>query len=137
MAALSNLKCLISRENLHQVGTLFFLHGEGYTAESSRTLLKSLCSKEFDFDHVRVIYPQAPDISYKVPSRWEEEEKGLWYERGSYSPSTLERMDSINHSCSLISQLVDLEKSRGIPLDKIIIGGFGMGGTIAMHAGYR
>lgn len=94
-----------------------------------------MLNKEFEFDHVRVIYPQAPDISYQVAHGGEEQ--GLWYERNTFSPTAMERMESINHSCSLICQLVDLEKSRGIPLDKIIIGGFGMGGNIAMHVGYR
>ena len=28
-------------------------------------------------------------------------------------------------------------KSRGIPLDRIVIGGFGMGGNLAMHVGFR
>ena len=134
--ALQNLKCLISRENLHQIGTLFFLHGEGYTAESSRKLLKSLLHKEFEFDHLRVIYPQAPDIAYRVAAG--EEETGImWYERNTFSPTDWERMDSINHSCTLISQLINLEKSRGIPPQNIIVGGFGMGGIIAMHTAYR
>ena len=133
--ALPTLKCLISRENLHQIGTLFFLHGEGYTAESSRTLLNSMCNGQFKFDHVRVIFPQAPDVTYKVAAGGEE--KGMWYERTSFSPTAWERMDSINHSCTLISRLVEMEKSRGISLDKMVIGGFGMGGIIAMHTAYR
>ena len=49
----------------------------------------------------------------------------------------MERMDSIDHSCSLICHLIDQEKSRGIPLDRIVIGGFGMGGNLAMHVGFR
>ncbi|CAH3111790.1 unnamed protein product [Pocillopora meandrina] len=48
----------------------------------------------------------------------------------------MERMDSIDHSCSLICHLIDQEKSRGIPLDRIVIGGFGMGGNLAMHVGF-
>ena len=133
--ALPNLKCLISRENLHQIGTLFFLHGDGYTAESSRKLLRSLLHREFEFDHLRVIYPQAPDIAYRVATGGEE--TGVWYERNTFSPTDWERMDSINYSCTLISQLINQEKSRGIPLQNIIVGGFGMGGIIAMHTAYR
>lgn len=133
--ALPNLRCLISRENVHQIGTLFFLHGEGYTPESSRKLLKSLLHREFEFDHLRVIYPQAPDIKYRVANGGEE--KGMWYERNTFSPTDWEKIDSINHSCTLISQLIKLENSRGIPLQNIIVGGFGMGGIIAMHTAYR
>lgn len=133
--ALPNLKCLISRENLHQIGTLFFLHGDGYTAESSRKLLRSLLHREFEFDHLRVIYPQAPDIAYRVATGGEE--TGVWYERNTFSPTDWERMDSINYSCTLISQLINQEKSRGIPLQNIIVGGFDMGGIIAMHTAYR
>ncbi|CAH3148689.1 unnamed protein product [Pocillopora meandrina] len=49
----------------------------------------------------------------------------------------MERMESIDNSCSLICHLIDQEKSRGIPLDRIVIGGFGMGGNLAMHVGFR
>lgn len=133
--ALPKLKCLIARENLHQVGTLIFLHGENHTAKSMRKYLKSLMHREFEFNHVRVIYPQAPGIRYRVPLGGTQ--TGMWYERISYSPITTERMDSINHTCSLIRQLVNMEKSRGISHDKIIIGGYDMGGIVAIHVGYR
>ena len=133
--ALPKLKCLIARENLHQVGTLIFLHGENHTAKSMRNYLKSLMHKEFEFNHVRVIYPQAPGIRYRVPLGGTQ--TGMWYERISYSPITTERVDSINYTCSLIRQLVNMEKSRGISHDKIIIGGYDMGGIVAMHVGYR
>lgn len=133
--ALPNLKCLIARENLHQVGTLIFLHGEKFTAETMRKYLKTMFHREFEFDHIRVIYPQAPEISYRVPLGGTR--KGMWYEQISYSPTAGERKDSINYTCSLIRQLVNLEKSRGIGHEKIIIGGLDMGGTIAMHVAYR
>ena len=64
--AIPNLKCLITRENLHQVGTLIFLHGEKYTAESMKKYLKSLLHREFEFAHIRVVFPQAPEIPYSV-----------------------------------------------------------------------
>ncbi|XP_067030777.1 lysophospholipase-like protein 1 [Acropora muricata] len=62
--AIPNLKCLITRENLHQVGTLIFLHGEKYTAESMKKYLKSLLHREFEFAHIRVVFPQAPELPY-------------------------------------------------------------------------
>ena len=133
--ALPNLKCLVSRENLHQIGTLFFFHGEKYTAESSKKLMKSFFHREFEFDHVRVVYAQAPHVAYRTPLG--ETKTGLWFEQISHSPTASEKKDSINYSCSLIRQLVNLERSRGIPVDKIVLGGFDMGGTIAMHAAYR
>ncbi|CAH3132379.1 unnamed protein product [Porites lobata] len=133
--ALPNLKCLIARENLHQVGTLIFLHGEKFTAETMRKYLKTMFHREFEFDHIRVIYPQAPEIPYRVPLGGTR--KGMWYEQISYSPTAGERKDSINYTCSLVRQLVNLEKSRGIGHEKIIIGGLDMGGTIAMHVAYR
>ena len=75
-------------------------------------------------------------IPYRVPLV-EAKRTGLWYEQISYSPTIAERKESINYACSAIRQLVNQEKSRGIEHEKIIIGGFDMGGTIAMHVGYR
>lgn len=133
--ALEKLRCVTSLEKFHQIGSLFFLHDQGNTAESSRSLLKGILNKEFEFDHIRVIYPQAPDIIYQVAHGGLE--PGLWYERNTSSPTAMERMDSIDHSCSLICHLIDQEKARGIPFDRIVIGGFGMGGNLAMHVGFR
>ena len=133
--ALKKLKCVTSLEKFNQIGSLFFLHDQGHTAESSRSLLTSILNKDFEFDHIRVIYPQAPDITFQVAHGGLEQ--GLWYERNTLSPTAMERMDSIDHSCSLICHLIDQEKSRGIPMDRIVIGGFGMGGNLAMHIGFR
>ena len=126
---------MTSLEKFHQMGSLFFLHDQGHTAESSRSLLTSILNKDFEFDHIRVIYPQAPDITFQVAHGGLEQ--GLWYERNTLSPTAMERMDTIDRSCSLICHLIDQEKSRGIPLDRIVIGGFGMGGNLAMHVGFR
>ena len=133
--ALRKLKSVTSLEKFHQIGSLFFLHDQGHTAESSRSLLTRILNEGFEFDHIRVIYPQAPDITFQVAHGGLEQ--GLWYERNTLSPTAMERMDSIDHSCSLICHLIDQEKSRGIPLDRIVIGGFGMGGNLAMHVGFR
>ena len=131
-----NLKFSITRENLHTVGTLIFLHGRKYTAESMKKYLKCLLHREFEFAHIRVVFPQAPEIPYRVPLV-EGTRTGLWYEQISYSPTTAERKESINYACSVIRQLLNKEKSLGIEHEKLIIGGLDMGGTIAIHVGYR
>ena len=93
--ALKKLRCVTSLEKFHQMGSLFFLHDQGHTAESSRNLLTSILNKDFEFDHIRVIYPQAPDITFQVAHGGLEQ--GLWYERNTLSPTAMGRYVMYGH----------------------------------------
>ena len=132
--ALPKLQTVISRETFHQTATVIFFHGEHGTAEGMKAILKHILQKEFNFRHIRVIYPQAPCIPYKMnegkPSR-------VWFNRSSYSPTSSENRTSIDHTCSLVRQLVNEQKSRGVGLNRVVLGGFGMGGILAMHVAFR
>ncbi len=45
---------------------------------------------------------------------------------------------SINHSGELLKQLIQNEQqNHGVKKRKVIVGGFSMGGTMALHLAYR
>lgn len=51
------------------------------------------------------------------------------------------RVPEVKHSvdlmCEKASHLIDKEVAEGIPLNRIAVGGFSMGGCLAMHLAYR
>ena len=132
--ALPKLKTVFSRETFHQTASLLFFHGEHLTAEQMKNILRCTIGRDFSFPHIRVIYPQAPHIPYTMSN---EEPSSVWFDRNSYNPTTRDDRKSIDHSCSLIRQLVNDQKTRGVEPERIVLGGLGMGGVIAMHAAFR
>ncbi|XP_046398444.1 lysophospholipase-like protein 1 [Ischnura elegans] len=120
--------------NQQPSGSVIFLHGSGDTGNGVRLWIKEMLAKEWKFPHLRVLFPTAPVLNYKpmggVPSN-------VWFDRHSISPEVPECLESIESSMGTLKQLVDKEIELGIPLNRIIIGGFSMGGAMALHLTYR
>lgn len=89
--------------------------------------------RDLTFPHIRIIYPTAPARPYTPmmgnPST-------VWFDRKQISPFVPED-ESVLHMCENLSKLIDLEVQNGIPLNRIIVGGFSMGGCAALHLAYR
>lgn len=132
--ALPRLKTVITRERFYKTAAVLFFHGEEGSAQAVKNNLKSLLHKNFDFDHIRIIYPQAPEIPYSVDGK---ELRSVWFDRKTYSPTCPEQKDSIERSCSLVKQLVNDLVTSGIRKERIVLGGLDMGAQLAMHVGYR
>lgn len=132
--ALPKLQTFITRERFFKTAAVIFLHGEEGCAKTLKDNLKSLYRKNWDFQHVQVIYPQAPKIPYTLE---EGQLKSVWFDRRTHSPTGPEMTDSLERSCSLVRQLVNDLVTSGIKRNRIVIGGFDIGAQIAMHVGYR
>lgn len=63
--------------------------------------------------------------------------QNVWFDRVAISNQVPERIGSIDSMCRHVSNLIDSEVADGIPRDRIIIGGFSMGGCLALHLAYR
>lgn len=61
----------------------------------------------------------------------------MWFDRAAISNEVSENVKSIDSMCQNISELIDKEVFNGIPLNRIIVGGFSMGGCLALHVAYR
>jgi phospholipase/carboxylesterase len=62
-------------------------------------------------------------------------EMRAWYDIDMRAP--LAGAADIRASASLIEELVDLQRSRGVATRRIVLAGFSQGGVIAMHLGLR
>lgn len=63
--------------------------------------------------------------------------QNVWFDRIAISNQVPEHIKSIDSMCQNISELIDKEVASGIPFNRIILGGFSMGGCLALHLTYR
>jgi len=63
--------------------------------------------------------------------------QNVWFDRAAISNEVPEHLESINSMCEKVSEWIDNEINDGIPLSRIILGGFSMGGCLALHLAYR
>jgi len=61
----------------------------------------------------------------------------VWFDRLKISNDCPEHLESINIMCQVLTDLIDDEIKSGIKKNRILVGGFSMGGCMAMHLAYR
>ncbi|NXL35561.1 LYPL1 protein, partial [Glaucidium brasilianum] len=111
-----------------------FLCDTGDTGQGARTWIKQILSQDMVFQHIKVIYPTAPARPY-TPM------KGafstVWFDRYKISNDCPEHIESIDSMCQGLTDVINDEIKNGIAKNRILIGGFSMGGGMAMHLAYR
>ncbi|VDI56258.1 phospholipase/carboxylesterase [Mytilus galloprovincialis] len=114
-------------------GAVFFLHGSGDTGIGIQDWLRSILDDDFKFPHLKVIFPTAPLRPY-TPNNGGK--SYVWFDRKNISPFVSEH-ETLDETAKSLSQLIQTEVDGGIPLSRIIIGGFSMGGAMSYHMAYR
>uniref|UniRef100_K7FQH4 palmitoyl-protein hydrolase n=2 Tax=Pelodiscus sinensis TaxID=13735 RepID=K7FQH4_PELSI len=61
----------------------------------------------------------------------------VWFDRWKISNEGPEHIETIDSMCHVLTDLIDDEVKYGISKNRIILGGFSMGGGMAMHLAYR
>ncbi|KFP40474.1 Lysophospholipase-like 1, partial [Chlamydotis macqueenii] len=106
----------------------------GDTGQGARAWIKQILNQDMTFQHIKVIYPTAPARPY-TPM------KGafstVWFDRYKISNDCPEHIESIDSMCQGLTDLINDEIKNGIAKNRILIGGFSMGGGMAMHLAYR
>ncbi|XP_014488053.1 PREDICTED: lysophospholipase-like protein 1 [Dinoponera quadriceps] len=129
----------ISQANIVQAtkrhtATVFFFHGSGGTAEDMKEWINILIKEELQFPHIKLVYPSAPTQPY-TPS--DGMLQNVWFDRMAISNQVPENVKSIDSMCQIVSKWIEKEVADGIPYNRIILGGFSMGGALAFHLAYR
>jgi len=113
--------------------SLIMLHGSGDNGENFKMWGEACLNKEMNFPHIRVIYPNATVRPYTpnngMPSQ-------VWFDRKQISPFCEEDLPSISESCDYIDSLIKQEMDKGIARNRIVLGGFSMGGALSLYYGY-
>ncbi|CAH2985348.1 unnamed protein product [Chilo suppressalis] len=89
---------------------------------------------DFAFPHINVVYPTAPAQPYTPAGGLL---SNVWFDRADISAEVPERLQSIAEIEKEVRHLIQKENEAGIPSNRIIVGGFSMGGCLALHTAYR
>lgn len=80
---------------------------------------------------IRFIFPHAPERTVTANMGYE---MRAWFDiYGGFDASDKEDMEGVQESQKLVTQLINQEKERGVPTDKIILAGFSQGCAMALY----
>lgn len=111
--------------------SVIWLHGLGADGNDFVPIVPEL---EIDDLQIRFVFPHANvqpvTINGGMPMR-------AWYDIKGISLESKQDDAGIRASQVLVEELIQREKERGMPADKIILAGFSQGGAIALHTALR
>ncbi|XP_035529155.1 lysophospholipase-like protein 1 [Morone saxatilis] len=130
MAAVRKLQICALSPTGKPSASVIFLHGSGDTGQGLRAWVRDVTVPDLAFNHIRVIYPTAPARPY-TPMRGSL--STVWFDRYKISRDCQEHLESIDTMCTTLGSVIQDEVNAGIPKHRIVIGGFSMGGAMALH----
>jgi phospholipase/carboxylesterase len=111
---------------------IIWLHGLGADGHDFEPLVPELFWP--DAPSIRFVFPHAPvrpiTINGGMAMR-------AWYDIISLAAGRDGDREGAEESIGLVTSLIDRERQRGIPADRIVVAGFSQGGAIAIHAALR
>mmetsp|Transcript_4063 Transcript_4063/g.9027 ORF Transcript_4063/g.9027 Transcript_4063/m.9027 type:complete len:270 (-) Transcript_4063:148-957(-) len=108
-------------------GTIIMLHGLGDTGEGWVDIMAS----ELPPAGIKVICPTAPTIPVTLNGGMP---MPAWFDIPNVAELfTKIDWDRVNASVAHVKELIDAEIAAGIPSERIVMGGFSMGGCLAMR----
>ncbi|XP_017130943.1 lysophospholipase-like protein 1 [Drosophila elegans] len=117
----------------HTASVIFF-HGSGDTGPNVLEWVRFLLGRDLEYPHIKILYPTAPLQKY---TPLDGELFNVWFDRRSVNIAAPENKKSLSQCYDAVNQLIDEEVASGIPLGRIIVGGFSMGGAVALHTAYH
>lgn len=109
---------------------VLFLHGSGITAFGMEKWLKNVCSKPPPT--IGVILPSAPMQRYDLDNQL----RSVWHQRKDIDiDSDFEDLEGIDRMSIALHKII--EDLNILGLSDVSIGGFSMGGHLAIHSVYR
>ncbi|BFZ00110.1 hypothetical protein BsWGS_03150 [Bradybaena similaris] len=108
--------------------SVIFLHGLGDTGHGWAEQFR-----EYSFKHIRCVCPHAPlkpvtlNAGMVMPS---------WFDIKGLTPNSPEDEQGIKEASRELQHLIAKEISDGIPAERIIIGGFSQGGSVALYTAF-
>ncbi|CAF1147165.1 unnamed protein product [Rotaria magnacalcarata] len=113
-----------------QTASVIFLHGLGDVGASWREAIETYRIHKA-VPYVKFIFPNAPtqrvtlNMGMPMPA---------WFDIYGLDKNAREDQAGIEKSSKLLNELVEEEIKNGISPERIIVGGFSMGGAVAIHA---
>lgn len=119
--------------------SLIFLHGSGDSGVGIQSWVADCFDtatdkRGFNFKHIKVIYPTAPAQPYTPLNG---QIRNVWYNIQKIAYDSPEIKESLDRMSDSLMEIIQVEINAGIPLNRILVGGFSMGGSMSLHLGYR
>ncbi|HLU49344.1 MAG TPA: alpha/beta fold hydrolase [Planctomycetota bacterium] len=112
--------------------TVIWLHGLGADGHDFEPIVPELAlPSEL---RVRFVFPHAPIRPITINAGYRM--RG-WYDIRDLESVDREDADGIRESERLVHELIEDEKSLGVPARRIVLGGFSQGGALALHTALR
>eukprot|EP00565_Helicotheca_tamesis_P008947 CAMPEP_0185724322 /NCGR_PEP_ID=MMETSP1171-20130828/833_1 /TAXON_ID=374046 /ORGANISM="Helicotheca tamensis, Strain CCMP826" /LENGTH=239 /DNA_ID=CAMNT_0028392145 /DNA_START=44 /DNA_END=763 /DNA_ORIENTATION=+ len=119
---------------------IIFCHGSGDTGAGVKSYVEAVAPPEslraVKEAGIELIYPTAQPRPYRLAGNMM---SSVWFDRhNGMDPGNPEDTKSVEPSTNQLNQLIDdLVSQEGIPANKIALGGFSMGGGIALQTAAR
>jgi phospholipase/carboxylesterase len=110
---------------------VIWLHGLGADGHDFEPIVPELGLPP---DTVRFIFPHAPTQPVTLNGGMR---MRAWYDLTGIGPDAPEDREGIQANARHIAALIDHEKARGVPAERMIMAGFSQGGAMALHVGLR
>ncbi|XP_017776368.1 PREDICTED: lysophospholipase-like protein 1 [Nicrophorus vespilloides] len=124
---------IIKQTNKVNTASVIFFHGSGDTGPGVLEWMKFLIG-DFSQPHIKFLFPSAPMRPYTPLNG---AQSNVWFDRLNITPDAPEHTQTLDSIGEEVKKLIQAEVNSGVPLDKIIVGGFSMGGALALHTAYR
>lgn len=95
--------------------------------------MKFLLGRHFSLPHVKFVYPTAPVQPYTPLGN---ELSNVWFDRKQITIQAKECRRSLATIYETVNEMIARE-TREVPENRVIVGGFSMGGCLAMHTGFH
>lgn len=110
------------------------MNTKGDTGHNLVQWIHFLLGKNMDFPHIKLIYPTAPVQPYTPMNG---ENSNVWFDRKEININVKESRRSMASIYEIVEELIKREINLGVPPERIIVGGFSMGGALSLHIGYH
>ncbi|MEC7816767.1 MAG: dienelactone hydrolase family protein [Pseudomonadota bacterium] len=112
--------------------TIIWMHGLGANGHDFEPVVP-----EFRFcreQPVRFIFPHAPQLPVTINGGMV---MPAWYDILAMDINRKVDAEQLRKSADLVAEFIESEKARGVPSERIIIGGFSQGGAVAYELALR
>lgn len=116
-------------------GAVIFLHGSGDSGPGLKAWLNAVMPSfisTLEGAGIKIIMPSAPTRRYSL---FGGEQLAVWFDRKSLGPDADEDIDGLETTGHTIRYIIEQLSEEGLSLDRIVLGGFSMGGGTALYTG--
>ncbi len=126
------LPCVEVNPPTDPVASVIWLHGLGADGHDFEAIVPML--KLPDSLPLRFVFPHAPERPVTLNGGWV---MRAWYDIVDLNFPRTVNLEEVETSAQQTADLIERERNRGIPSERVILAGFSQGGAIALHTALR